>query len=121
MLSTDEPEPRTLNPEPRTLKPIFLPAIPIVLLAVNVPTRSILSALKPDSFPSRDPAVGLCSCFQSPGSRLLSFQPSGFAPRKPAAPYALPDAPLLSTLAPIYAWRLLRGRTDPERNHKRDR
>jgi hypothetical protein len=92
-----------------------------VLLAVNVPTRSILSALKPDSFPSRDPAVGLCSCFQSPGSRLLSFQPSGFAHRKPAAPYALPDAPLLPTLAPIYAWRLLRGRTDPERNHKRDR
>jgi len=92
-----------------------------VLLSVDVPARTILSVLKPGSFTSRHLAVGFRFRFQSPCARLLSFHPRRFAPRERAALNALMNAPLLPVLAPIYAWRLLRQDSDPQRKHKHDR
>jgi hypothetical protein len=98
-----------------------LSAIPIVLLSVDAPARTILSVLKPGSFTSRHLPVGFCFRFQTPGARLLSFHPRGFASRERAAPHALMNSSLLSALAPIYTWRLLRRHADPQRKHKHDR
>jgi hypothetical protein len=99
----------------------WLPAIPIVLLSVDVPARSILSVLKPGSFPSRNRTIRLRFRFQSPGPRLLSFQPCRFAPGKRTAPLALMNAPLLAMLAPVYAWRRLSKSADGESEYECDR
>jgi hypothetical protein len=99
----------------------LLPVLIVVLLSVDVPAGSVLPVLKPGSFLRRDSAIGLRPPLHTPGPRLLSFHSRGFAPGERAALHAVTNAPLLSTLAPINAWRFLRRYTDPERKQKHRR
>ena len=101
--------------------PLLLPLLSIVFLPVDVTAGSVLSPLKVGSLPSGDRSIRFRLGFEAPCSRLLCFQPRGFAPGERTAPHAPMNAPLLSMLAPIYAWRPLRRHSDSERKHKHDR
>ena len=103
-----------------TILNLKLPAIPIVLLSVDVPARSILSVLKSGSFSSRNHAIRLRPRFQSAGPRLLSFHSRRFAPGKRTASHALMNAPLLAMLASICAWRCLSKSGDGESEYECD-
>jgi len=105
------------NPGPHRFS-FLLPLLCVVLLPVDSSAGSVLSVLKPGSFPCGDGAVGLGPTLQASGSCLLTFEPSCFTSGQGTASDPVSDASLLAMLAPVNTRSLLSHCTDAYAEHK---
>lgn len=98
---------------------LLLPFLIVVFLSVDSPAGSVLTMLKPGSFPARDCAVGFRPSLHAPGPRLSSLEPCCLAPVELSRLYALSDSPLLPMFPAVHARRPLCTSAQSEaKNHR---
>ena len=99
---------------------LLLSLLIVVFLSVDSPAGSVLTMLKPGSFPARDSAVGLRPSFHAPRPGLSSLEPCGLAPVKLSRLYALSDSPLLPMLPAVHTRCPLRKSAQSEAKNNRN-